>query len=364
MTITNLLFLVYLHSIGLSQRALSRIFEKEENYEDFYNKLDFQILEKLGFKDEKIQIILKTKEEFDTTKISELIKKLDVQIITLKDPLYPELLRQTPVCPYFLYVRGTLPLHTNLISVVGSRKSTPYSRITLSNIIPDLIQRGYGIVSGGAYGVDSLAHKITLENKGYTLAVFGTGIDRCYPKENKEFFNQILTSGGALVSPFPIGMGPEPYNFPIRNEIVAGMSKGTLVTEAAEKSGTLITAGLALDFGRDVFALPGEVTKATSTGTNMLIRDGQAKLILGATDILSEYEPITIERENKELIHVRKFDDPLEESIYRLIESEPLDISSIENRLGMDIATIAFKLSIMEVHGIVKMNIDGSYNIK
>jgi len=212
--------------------------------------------------------------------------------------------------------------------------------------------------------VDSLAHRITLENGGYTLAVFGTGIDRCYPKENKELFLQILASGGALVSPFPFGMIPEQYNFPIRNEIVTGISKGTLVTEAAEKSGTLITAGLALDFGRDVFALPGDITKATSTGTNTLIRDGQAKLIMSATDILSEYETLTVTDGKIEIVSAPKFDDPLEHSIYELLEKEPLDISSISDILGMDIATIAFKLSMMEVRGVVDMNMNGSYEVR
>lgn len=158
-------------------------------------------------------------------------------------------------------------------------------------------------------------------------------------------------------------MGPEPYNFPIRNEIVAGISKGTLVTEAAEKSGTLITAGLALDFGRDVFAIPGEITKATSTGTNILIRDGQAKLIMSAMDILSEYEIVTIGTKNKERVNTPKFDDSLEKSIYELLVLEVLDISSIEDKLGIDIATIAFKLSIMEVRGIIEMTIDGSYKV-
>lgn len=212
--------------------------------------------------------------------------------------------------------------------------------------------------------MDSLGHKIALENNGYTLAVFGTGIDRCYPKENKELFNQILEAGGALVSPFPIGEGPEPYNFPIRNEIVAGISKGTLVTEAAEKSGTLITAGLALDFGRDVFALPGEITKATSTGTNMLIRDGQAKLVMNAMDILGEYETMTVINEKIDVIMPPAFDDPTEQTLYELLSDESLDISSIEDRLGIDIATIAFRLSMMEVRGIVEMGIDGGYRVK
>lgn len=209
--------------------------------------------------------------------------------------------------------------------------------------------------------MDSLAHKAALENGGYTLAVFGTGIDGCYPKENKELFAQILASGGALVSPFPLGTAPEPYNFPIRNEIVAGISRGTLVTEAAEKSGTLITAGLALDFSRDVFALPGEITKATSSGTNALIRDGQAKLIMNANDILSEYETVTIAMKNEKTAAPPKLDDPLERSIYELIRSEPLDASSISDRLDIDIATVAFKLSMMEVAGMAEMALDGSY---
>lgn len=247
--------------------------------------------------------------------------------------------------------------------MVGSRKSTSYSRTVLTNIIPELVQRGYGIISGGAYGVDTLAHKITIENGGYALAVFGTGIDRCYPKENKDFFNNILKSGGALVSPFPIGMGPEPYNFPIRNEVVAGISRGTLVTEAAEKSGTIITAGLALDFGRDVFAIPGDITKATSSGTNILIRDGQAKLIINASDILSEYETETSTQGNIVVKKIPKFDDPIEASIYEILKTESMSISSMEDILNADVSIIAFKLSMMEVRGIVEMGMDGNYHV-
>lgn len=353
--------LVFLHSIGFSQKALARIFENDENYEDFYNQIDYLFLQKLEFKEEKIQTVLDKKQKLDTAKIIELIEKLHIQIITTHNPLYPELLFQTPVCPYFLYVRGILPTHTNLLSIIGSRKSTSYSRTILTNIIPDLVREWYGIVSGWAYGVDSIGHKITLENNGYTLSVFGTGIDRCYPKENKELFNEILASRGALISPFPLGTLPEPYNFPIRNEIVAGISKGTLVTESAEKSGTLITAWLSLDFGRDVFAIPGDITKATSIGTNSLIRDGQAKLTISASDILSEYGPVTILTQVEILPTLPKFDDPIEASIYELLTNESLDISTIAHQLEMDAVLIAGKLSMMEVYGTVEITIDGSY---
>ncbi len=132
--------LVFLHSIGFSQKALARIFENDENYEDFYNQIDYSFLQKLGFKEEKIQTVLEKKQKLDTARITELIEKLNIQIITLHNPLYPELLLQTPVCPYFLYVRGILPTHTNLLSVIGSRKSTSYSRTTLATIIPDLVR--------------------------------------------------------------------------------------------------------------------------------------------------------------------------------------------------------------------------------
>ncbi len=132
--------LVFLHSIGFSQKALARIFEHDENYEDFYNQIDYQFLQNLGFKEEKIQTVLEKKQKLDIVKITELIEKLHIQIITTKNPIYPELLLQTPVCPYFLYVRGILPTHINLLSVIGSRKSTSYSRTTLTNIIPDLVR--------------------------------------------------------------------------------------------------------------------------------------------------------------------------------------------------------------------------------
>jgi len=357
-------FLAYLHSLGFSQKSLVRIFATQENYEDFYNNLSRESLKKLGLKDDKIGIILEKKQKLDTEKISYTLRNLGVRIITLKDDEYPELLRQTSICPYFLYVRGHIQAGSDYLSVVGARKSTPYSRQALSLIIPDLVRAGYGIVSWWAYGVDSIAHKITLENNGYTTAVFGTGIDGCYPKENRELFEQIIESGGALISPFPIGTIPEAYNFPIRNEIVAGMSRGVIVTEAAEKSGTLITARLALDFGRDVFALPGEITKAMSIGTNAIIRDGQAKLILSAEDILSEYQSVEVTTWWYQTKSAITFDDAIEEAIYTLLSSESLDASAIGEKLTINITTIAFRLSMMEVKGLIEMGIGGEYEVR
>lgn len=357
-------FLAYLHSLGFSQRSLVRIFATSDNYEEFYDNLSQESLKKLGLRDDKIATVLAKKQKLDTEKISYTLRSLGARIVTLKDDEYPELLRQTSICPYFLYVRGKIRAGSDYLSIVGARKSTPYSRQALSLIIPDLVHAGYGIVSGWAYGVDSIAHKIALENNGYTAVIFGNGIDGCYPKENRELFEQIIESGGALVSIFPIGTIPNTYNFPIRNEIVAGMSRGVVVTEAAERSGTLITARLALDCGRDVFALPGEMTKIMSAGANALIRDGQAKLILSAADILSEYQSVEIIKWWSPKKSAITFDDAIEEAIYTLLSGEPLDASAIGEKLTINITTVAFKLSMMEVKWLVEMGIGGEYEVR
>lgn len=156
-------FLAYLHSIGISQKSLVRLFEKEENYESVYRSLDASMLEKIGMRPQKIEEVLRARLSMDERKIQHTFERLNIQILTIHDPSYPLLLRESPVRPYFLYVRGTLR-DIPLISVVGSRKSTTYSRTALGMIIPDLVRAGYGIVSGGAHGVDSLSHRVALQH--------------------------------------------------------------------------------------------------------------------------------------------------------------------------------------------------------
>jgi DNA processing protein len=157
--------------------------------------------------------------------IDATLKKHNIKIVTLHDSAYPILLKNISHPPYLIYVRGDLRDTTNLISAVGSRKNSKYAEIALEKIIPDLIRAGFGVVSGGAYGVDALAHSITLEHEGYTIAVVGTGVDLVYPAQNRELFANILKSDGAIISIFPLSTRAEIYNFPIRNEIVAAMSR-------------------------------------------------------------------------------------------------------------------------------------------
>jgi DNA processing protein len=213
------------------------------------------------------------------------------QVITLDDPAFPPLLRQIYDPPVALYVRGSVELLTQPgIAVVGTRHPTPYGIGMAERLSADLASRGLVIISGMARGVDSFAHRGALTAKGKTIAIFGTGIDVFYPRENKKIAEEILATGGALVSEFAVGTFAAPQNFPIRNRIISGLAIGVLVVEAGEYSGTRITARNALEQGRELYAVPGNVTNKNSWGPNTLIKQG-AKLTATWEDVWEELAP-------------------------------------------------------------------------
>jgi DNA processing protein len=217
----------------------------------------------------------------------ELARAVDqcVAVVSTEDPLYPMRLKEIYDPPLVLYVRGDgSVLNRPGIAVVGTRHPTPYGSGMAERLGCDLAAQGLIIISGMARGVDTASHRGAISAKGKTVAVFGTGVDVIYPKENSRLSEQILGCGGALVSEFPIGTSAFPQNFPIRNRILSGMSVGVLVVEAAEYSGTRITARLALEQNRDVFAVPGNVTNKNSWGPNTLIKQG-AKLVATWEDV-------------------------------------------------------------------------------
>ncbi|HYM78762.1 MAG TPA: DNA-processing protein DprA [Candidatus Dormibacteraeota bacterium] len=208
-----------------------------------------------------------------------------VTVLSVDDVFYPRRLKEIYDPPIVLYVRGEAELLTKPgIAMVGTRHPTPYGSGMAERLACDLAAQGLVIISGMARGVDTASHRGAISAKGKTLAVFGTGVDVIYPKENSRLSEQILALGGALVSEFPMGTFAAPQNFPIRNRILSGMSCGVLVVEAAEYSGTRITARLALEQNRDVFAVPGNVTNKNSWGPNTLIKQG-AKLVATWEDV-------------------------------------------------------------------------------
>jgi DNA processing protein len=212
-----------------------------------------------------------------------------VSIITCRDSIYPHNLLNIYDFPPFLYVKGTLREDDICIAVVGSRMASTYGRFSTERLCRELVMKGITVVSGLARGIDTAAHQGSLAAKGRTIAVLGCGLDIVYPPENKALFEKIPQQG-AIVTEFPFGTPPLATNFPARNRIISGLALGVVVVEASYRSGSLITARVALEQGREVFAVPGSIDADGSKGTNKLIKEG-AKLIEGADDILEEILP-------------------------------------------------------------------------
>ncbi len=214
--------------------------------------------------------------------------KAECRIVTLTSDEYPPLLRQISDAPLVLYIRGdTALLSRHAVAIVGTRKPSAYGSSVAHRLASDLAQRGLVIVSGLARGIDSASHRGALEAGGKTVAVLGSGIDVIYPSENRSLVKKIVESG-AMISEFPLGTGPAPQNFPIRNRIISGLALGVIIVEAAEYSGSLITARLALEQNREVFGVPGNITSAQSFGPNHLIKQG-AKLVDQWIDVVEEF---------------------------------------------------------------------------
>lgn len=217
------------------------------------------------------------------------LEKYQIQFVTAFHDTYPALLKHAHLPPLGLYVQGELAYdYSRALAIVGSRKVNEYGQQVIDAFVPELVKEDWLIVSGGALGADALAHAATLRAGGKTIAVIGSGLLQPYPASNRRLFEQIIEQGGAVVSSFPLMMEALPANFPARNRIIAGMTRGCLVVQAAAKSGALITADIALKEGREVFAVPGSIFDPLSAGCHALIKEG-AHVVQHATDILQVY---------------------------------------------------------------------------
>ena len=276
-----------------------------------------------------------------------------IQVVTLLDPDYPALLKETHNAPAVLFYRGTLPRPTTtLVAVVGTRVATAYGRTVTPRIVEPLAHAEIGIVSGLALGIDGLAHEAALAAGGKTYAVVGTGLDQMYPPQHAQLADRIVKEGGAIISEFPLGTQPLPQNFPQRNRIVAGMCAGTLVIEAGEKSGALLTAKLALDENREVFCIPGDITRETSVGTNKFIRLG-AQLATSANDILTALNL----QQNPEYsgAHSAYAGATTEEKvILKNLSTEPRHVDELASLCDCDPSVITSTLTVLELQGHVR----------
>ncbi|MDC0506263.1 DNA-processing protein DprA, partial [Candidatus Gracilibacteria bacterium] len=275
------------------------------------------------------------------------------------DKNYPEALENIANPPYLFYLRGQLD-NSPKIAVVGSRKMTGYGKRIIESMIPD-IAKYFTIVSGGAAGVDSLSHEVTMNTGEKTVSVIGTGICQDYPVDNKKLYDKIVQTGGAVVSIFPLDEVGNPYNFPIRNETVVGLSTGIFVVEAQERSGSLITARLALESGRDVFTCPGDIFCSSSTGCNRLIKRGEAKSVFKSDHILEEYSiSNTVNKRNNKI----EIKDSIQQTIYDSLLLENMNLDELSRKLNLGINNVSPKVSLMEISGYISRDSDGKYSIR
>ncbi len=310
-------------------------------------------LKQCGLDPQPTANLVATRTQIDLEAELTKVERTGAWLVTLADHRYPSLLSQLPDAPTVLYVRGTLtPEDNRALSIVGTRKATTYGRDVAYDLAKQLAHNGVTVVSGLAHGIDTAAHRGAIDGDGRTIAVLGCGIDRIYPADNRELAHEISRQG-AIISEFPLGTPPEGRNFPRRNRVISGTALGVLVVEADLGSGALITAEMALDQGREVFAIPGNIYNHTSRGTNRLIQDG-AKLVMSVSDILDEldikYQAVQTQAIAEHII-------PANETEARLLDqlsADPLHVDDIARLCGLPIATVTSTLTVLELKGLAR----------
>lgn len=277
---------------GIGPRAAAKLLERFGSAEAVYGATRAE-LEKLRLLPEAVDSII-ARDLFTRAEAEiENVRRLGADLLILDDGVYPALLREIYDPPIAIYVKGAWEacLDQPCVAVVGSRRCSTYGQNAALMLARDLAQRGVTVVSGFARGIDAAAHRGALEGGGRTVAVLGTGMGEYYPRDHKRLADEIVAHGGAVVTQFPLGTPPLAENFPYRNRIISGLSLGVVVVEAAENSGSLITARLAIEQNREVFAVPGNITSRNSFGTNYLIKGAGAKLVQQWQDIAAELPP-------------------------------------------------------------------------
>ena len=294
------------------------------------------------------------KQQIEPNKLLEKLNKEKLNVLTIEDPAYPKLLKQIYDPPFILYYRGRIEAFNGfLLAVVGARKYSAYGRQVTEKLVKELTLNNLTIVSGLALGIDALAHAAAIEAGGKTVAVLGSGLDQqnIYPWQNRYLADKIQAHGGLILSEYPIGTMPLKHHFPQRNRIISGLSSATLVIEAGEKSGALITAFHALEQNREVFAVPGSIYSGASEGTNRLIAMG-AKLVTGAKDII---ETLNLTEAAGYIANKKIIPETAEEElILSQLSYEPLHIDELKQLTKLDISVINSTLTVMEMKGLVK----------
>ncbi len=312
------------------------------------------LLKQTGLEESVINQIITARPTINLELELEKLERHQVKVVTIPDADYPKLLKEIYAPPPIIFYRGALPKADDfLLAVVGTRKFSIYGQQVAISLTRALAEQGLTIVSGLALGIDSLAHNATLDVNGKTLAVLGSGIEanNIYPTSNRFLSEKIINQGGCVLSEHPLGTPPLKQHFPRRNRIIAGLSLGTLVVEAPEKSGALITAQFALEQNREVFSVPGPITSLASAGTNNLIKMG-ARAVTNADDIL---ECLNLKKATAYLVASAIIAESAEEEkVLNNLKLEPLHVDELTRLTALPISTLQATLTIMEMKGKVR----------
>lgn len=347
----------------LTYKKKEKILELVESPTDFinfgvFNSLKDQLLKII--EESEFNILVDSLNEKEISKIKQNLNQYNINFITVFSPNYPETLKNIDTPPFVLYYKGDISLIAKQIfAVVGTRHITNYGKLVTENLVKGLVLAGFTIASGLAIGVDTVSHSTTLDNEGKTIGVLAGGLDSIYPAINTNLAKRIIENGGLLLSETRPNKQAETYMFPIRNRIIAGLSRGVLITEAGNKSGAMHTKNYALDYGKDVFCVPGNITSIYSEGTNRTIVNGHAKAVVDIADILVEYG-IDL---NSQIDIVKNV--TMEESIVvNLLKEGEKSYQELLIKSKLSAKTLNSLLTTLSIHGIIKKLAGNIYYLK
>ena len=345
---------LWLILVNISNFQKRKLIDTYKTAENVYNNFE-DILKENETISKKLKNFQKNDLYYEILNLKDALSRKNIGYITYANPLYKEKLRGIIAAPYFLFYRGNIDvINKKSIGVVGARKCSNYGLTVTKLLTKELITNNITLISGGARGIDSIAHKTALENNGYTISVLGCGIDIAYPAENKQLFSKIAENG-VVISEFLLGTPPLKENFPRRNRIISGLSDGVIVVEASEKSGSLITARLAHDQNKKVIAVPGSILYSGSSGSNKLLRDGACI----CTDVQDLRTLLSLEHVNITPMKVI----PEKSEILELITDSPVHIDDIYKNTSFDRGALYALLFEMQIKSEI-ICLPGNYYVR
>lgn len=336
----------------LNKKRYDILCEKFGSLDQALQHLDQELLAGLGCQEETQFRVLNRLDEFDPDVYAQELSKRSLTLLSLEDDTYPAALRNISDPPVFLYVMGSLDILLQpTIGCVGTRDMSTYGKRVVEHFVPAFVSAGMVTVSGLALGIDAEVAKETIHAGGKTVAVLGNGLADIYPAANKKIAEQIVENGGLVLSEYPLDATPDKFTFPARNRIIAALSLGTVVLEAGEGSGALITADFALEYCKEAFAVPGQIFDPLYRGCHQIISTGQAKLVSSPEQVLQEIGIVALEKASVDTFEP---EDAEEAAIYSQLTTMPQSTSDLVEKAALDAAIINAKLTMLELAGRVK----------